>query len=105
MKVYAGLKYRGARRQRRGGRVTAIRAAIDAYFGGIDEVLFVQPLPRRLDVLVFCGSCCAALCGFMKLISITDAQPVVYGKDHETQTREILIGGVGVRIIIRIVPA
>src|SRR4029077_1683757 len=46
----------------------------------------------------------ARVWGFVKIVAVTDPQPVIHRQDDESAAREILIERVRVRVIVRVVP-
>src|SRR5258708_1769099 len=60
--------------------------------------------PRNY-ILVFDGSGIAGVLGLMEGPAIADAKSVIHGEHHETMRRQILIHGVGVAVVIHVVPA
>ncbi len=103
--VHAGGEEVRVASQRHGRQVAAIAAPVDAHAVGAHERQLGQPAPRRLDVLILGAAAPAGPRRVVELVAVADAQPVVDREDHEAQAGEVLVDGVGVRVVGRVVPA
>src|SRR3984893_5923290 len=105
MEVDAGGEDVRVAAQTQGGEITAVAATPEAHPCGIDVRAALQIFSGGNDVLVFSGAAAGAAWGFAEGAAVADSAAVVYREHHVSAAGQVLIHGVGVRVVVHVVPA
>src|SRR5207245_2513641 len=87
------------------GEIAAIASAPETDALRVDVRTALQEFPGGNNVLVFRGATTGAAGRFTERAAIANAAAVIQREDNVTAAREILIHGVGIRVVVHVVPA
>src|ERR1700747_1256634 len=105
MEVDAGGEDVGVAPAAESGEVAPVAAAPEADSSGIDIGAGLQKFSGGDYVAVFGRAAACAARGFAEGEAVADAAAIVYGEDHVAAAGEVLVHGVGVRVVVHVVPA
>src|SRR5256885_16902052 len=91
--------------QAKGRRVAAVRATPETDAGRVDVGASAQVEPCPLHVVPLARPARAIAQGLPKLHSVADSAPVIDREHDETAARQELIEGIGVVVVLQVVPA
>src|SRR5713101_1807693 len=105
MDVYARREQIGIAPQSERGQVAAVTSAPESDAFAVHVAAGLQIFSSGHDVLVFFGAAARAARGFAKGAAVTDSAAVIQREHHVTAAGEILIHGVGIRVVVHVMPA
>src|SRR6266478_1334687 len=105
MDVHSCREQIGITPQSERSQVAAVASAPESDALTVHVAAGLQIFSSRHDVLVLLCAAARAARGFAKRAAVADSAAVIQREDHVTAAGEILIHGVGIRVVVHVMPA
>src|SRR5579864_5139751 len=105
MEIHSSRENIGIARQAHSGEEPTVATAPQAHAGRIDIAAALQIFSGGDNVLVFRCAAAGPPRSFAKRAAIADATAIVDGQHDIAAAGEILVHGIGIRVVIHVVPA
>src|SRR5207244_12978419 len=103
--VDAGGEKIGMAGEAHGRDIAAVAAAPKTDALSVDVGAGLQIFSSGDDVLIFAGAATGAIRSFAEGAAVTDAAAIVDGENDVAAIGEVLIHGIGIRVVVHVMPA